>query len=113
MTLHISLMLIAGATLLIAVFGNALGYWRLSPSIWPVGQTIIRLGMSVAGVSCIATVVSSALLGTGWRERVHWELAADAGFALLSIWLLVGAAERDLRARRAARDEVRQRQGGD
>lgn len=101
-TMHLLFLSITGIALLTAVIGNALDLWRLSPSIWPVGQTIIRFGMSISGVSCVAAALSAWAMGAGWRERILWELAADGGFAVLSIGLLVGAIERDIMRRRAA-----------
>lgn len=104
MSLHIALMLIAGTALLAAVLGSALGWWTIAPSTTGRSQMLIRFGMAVAAVSCIATVLSSLALGATWRDRVHWELAADAGFAVLALGLLIGAIERE-RLRRAPRNQ--------
>lgn len=108
MSLHITLMAIAGAALLAAVLGSALGLWSIAPSATGHSQMLIRFGMASAGVSCVATVISTVLMGAGWRERVHWELAADAGFAVLAVGLLWGPIERAL-LRRTARNGHHQR----
>ena len=108
MSLHITLMAIAGAALLSATLGSALGWLSIAPSTSSGSQMLIRFGMAAAGVSCVATVISTVLMGAGWRERVHWELAADAGFAVLALGLLIGAVERDV-LRRASRNHRRER----
>lgn len=101
--LHLVLMGLAGLALLTTVVGGALGFWRIAPSTSHRSQMLIRFGMAVAGVSCFATVLSSVLQGATWRDRVHWELAADVGFLLLSLGLLVGAVTRDIRRRAAGK----------
>jgi hypothetical protein len=104
MSLHIALMSVAGLALLSIVIGGALGFWTIAPTATGHGRVLIRFGMAVAAVSCIATVLSSLLQGATWRERVHWELAADAGFAVLALGLLLGTLERTFH-RGAARDD--------
>lgn len=108
LNLHLVFTALAGAALLALVIGAAVGFWRISPSVSGRSQMLIRFGMAVAGVSCVATVLSSWLTGAGWRDRVHWEIAADAGFAVLALGLLLGAVERDVMRRRATRDQLRQ-----
>lgn len=100
--LHVVLLAATGATLLAAVVGNALGVWRLSPSVWPIGQAIIRLGMGIGGACSLGAALIAWMTGATWRERVAWELAADFGIALLALGLLVGAVERDILRRGAA-----------
>jgi hypothetical protein len=108
MSLHIALMAVAGGALLTAILGSAIGWWCIAPSATGHSQMLIRFGMAVAGASCVATVISTVLMGGGWRERVHWELAADAGFAVLALGLLIGPIEREL-LRRASRNQGHQR----
>lgn len=93
MSLHIALMLVAGLALLAIVVGSALGFWAIAPTATGHSRVLIRFGMALAAVSCIAAVMSATLMGATWRERVHWELAADAGFAVLCLGLLLGKLE--------------------
>lgn len=108
-TLHLIFTGLAALALLGSVVGAGLGLWRIAPSVPPRSQLVIRFGMAVAGASSAATVLSSLMLGATWRDRVHWEIAADAGFALLALGLLWGALERDVLRRRATGDEARER----
>jgi hypothetical protein len=110
--LHIAFLFVSGITLLAAVGGNAAGYFRLSPSVWPIGQAIIRFGMATAGSASMGAALLAWATGATWRDRIAWELAASAGFMVLSIGLLVGAIERDI-LRRTARKNLSQQHGGD
>ena len=112
MTWHLIFMACAGICLLAAVIGGALDLWRICPTTSYRSQTLVRFGMAVAGVSCTLTVLQTWLMGATWRERVHWELTADAGFAILALGLLLGAVERDV-LRRTARQGVRHSHGDD
>jgi hypothetical protein len=113
MSWHLFFMGATAAFLLTTVIGSALGFWRIAPSASNRSQMLIRFGMAVAGVSCFATVLSSVLLAAGWRDRVHWELAADAGIAVLALGLLVAAWERDVLRRGATRQHLSQGHGDD
>lgn len=95
-TIHLLCMAVVGAALLAAVIGSAMHFWRISPSASPWAQMLIRFGMGISGASSFASVFSALLTGAGWRERVHWELASDAGFAVLAVGLLCAAVERDV-----------------
>jgi len=112
-TWHMLFMGIAGAALLANVVGSALGYWRIAPTVSHWGQMLIRFGMALAGVSCTSAAASAWLQGLAGHERVAWEAAAYFGFAVLALGLLVGAVERDFVRRRAARQHLSERHGGD
>jgi hypothetical protein len=101
-TIHLACMAVVAVALLTAVIGAALHLWRISPSASPWAQMLIRFGMGISGAFSFASVLSALVSGAGWRERVHWELATDAGFAILAVGLVTAAIERDL-VRRAKR----------
>lgn len=94
MSLHIAFLLVAGFALLSVVIGSALGFWVIAPTATGHGRLLIRFGMAVAAVSSLSAAMSSIVLGATWRERIHWELAADAGFAVLAVGILLSAIER-------------------
>jgi hypothetical protein len=108
-TLHLFFMGAAGMAFLTAIFGAALGFWDIAPSATPRSQMLIRFGMALSGAGCLATVLSAVAMDAKWYDRVHWELAADAGVAFLALGLLIGPLERRILHRRAARHSVQQR----
>lgn len=108
-TLHLIFMGVAGAAFLTAIFGAALGFWHIAPSATERSQMLIRFGMSLTGAGCIATVLSAWAMNAKWYDRVHWELAADAGVAFLALGLLIGPVERAIFCNRAARHRTHQR----
>lgn len=106
---HLIFMGVAGVAFIATIIGAALGCWHIAPSATERSQMVIRFGMALTGASCLATVLTSIAISAKWYDRVQWELAADAGVAVLALGLLMGPVERRILGRRTARQGAQQR----
>lgn len=104
--LHVILSALAGLTCLAGLITDALGHLRLFATMPAIGRISARLGLGLIGAGGIA-IVTLAAGGVSARSsnRTWWDLAVDAGLALLTLGMLAGAL---LRERRLAQERRQQ-----